>query len=602
METQQLREGIDALFPDGEHLPPAAQLRRAIALWLAGNPYPEIGQYAALLTQGLGNYLRREQRLRELWLDQQSSHGFTTPRDLLKHPDSRGVFILQEHSKVLRSSSVHLNVPLLCNPPPVQRVPELPPCHPTFSTIEALRTAIQEAFNSRTKADGSFENPGGVLSHFIGDWLSTCPCEDTLPDRPFAALLSDVEAWLRSGGCPGSELWTSQGHSFPPLRDFLTAPERSGCFRVVVREGHIGNDLVQLDVEAVRARAEAVAAAAQAPVPAAPTPAGANGSSSGNATIVGAAGASTSTNGAGGSASSSRDAVPSGPAAASAAASSWGSSSARPSPARQLVESAFPVLAAADGDSWHVAADRLRRAIALDLAEGLAPQLGPHCAPQLWLRDFIKKRDVQPLWQAVSGRCKDVCELLVAPESRGVFRLQGLPLYPSGVVFLDMEALARRAAAPPQPQPGPASQQPAAPQQPPAPQPAPHGQTHQHTPSQQRQLQQLELLAAVGNSSAAMVTAPSSSAAPAGKHRPAEIGLAAAAAWPGDSPQCVLRRYAAAELAAAGPCAEAGGWEYAMAVVSFCVAMIICIHWPLLVKLWSKRSSCQRTACPLCSL
>ncbi|KAG2436032.1 hypothetical protein HYH02_011744 [Chlamydomonas schloesseri] len=43
-----------------------------------------------------------------------------------------------------------------------------------------------------------------------------------------------------------------------------------------------------------------------------------------------------------------------------------------------------------------------------------------------------------------------------------------------------------------------------------------------------------------------------------------EVVRGAAAAWPGESPQCVLRRQAAAELAAAGPCAAAGGEEHAI--------------------------------------
>ncbi|KAG2426222.1 hypothetical protein HXX76_013202 [Chlamydomonas incerta] len=356
-----------------------------------------------------------------------------------------------------------------------------------------------------------------MLARYIGDWLSSCP----YADRPYSALLSDVEAWLRSGNNPGAQLWTNPAYRFPPLHELLTAPERGGCFRVVVREGHLGNDLVQLDLPALAARAAAGepggAAADRGNIPA-PAPAAA--------------------------------AAPA-PAAAHAAAASWVSSSARPSPARQLVESAFPGRAA-EGDGCF---DSLRRAIALGLADGPVPQLGPHHAPFSWLRDFIQQRELRAMWQAVSRRYVDECSFLVAPESHGVFRVQGMPLYAAGLVSLDMAALSRLAAAVPPPQPVPAAVQPPDWQQ----------------PQQPGALQQPAADAAAGSretagsrAAVAANAAPTSSAAAARTYTPGDIMLAVAAAWPGDAPQSVLRRQAGEELAAAGPCKELGGLEHSL--------------------------------------
>ncbi|PNW79671.1 hypothetical protein CHLRE_08g362300v5 [Chlamydomonas reinhardtii] len=338
---------IDALFPDGEHQPPAVQLRRSIALWLAGSPRPEVGECAALLTT-LGSYLRQSQA--HLWLD--PDQRWPKLKAFLEEPDSQGAFRVQEVQDV----AVRLNLRLL------------------------------------------------------------------LPPQPAAS-----------------------------------------------------------------------------PSPASPshTAAGESGSGGGNrSTATGAKG----------------------PAASAAAA-------AASKVARDLARMVFPAAGKTAGRDWRLITDpghRLRRAVAMWLADNPAPGMGAHRAPLTWVGDFVRRPEHAEMWLEVASKYRNLQDFLQDAESQGAFRIESTAASPSGLVLLDLEAM-------------------------------------QGVHGQPAALRAAAARAAPGTASGAASTAESGrgpvAKAPSLMPAPSmeAIAAAAAAAWPGDSPQCVLRRHAAAELAAARP-------------------------------------------------
>ena len=357
---------IDALFPDGEHQPPAVQLRRSIALWLAGSPRPEVGECAALLTT-LGSYLRQSQA--HLWLD--PDQRWPKLKAFLEEPDSQGAFRVQEVQDV----AVRLNLRLL------------------------------------------------------------------LPPQPAAS-----------------------------------------------------------------------------PSPASPshTAAGESGSGGGNrSTATGAKG----------------------PAASAAAA-------AASKVARDLARMVFPAAGKTAGRDWRLITDpghRLRRAVAMWLADNPAPGMGAHRAPLTWVGDFVRRPEHAEMWLEVASKYRNLQDFLQDAESQGAFRIESTAASPSGLVLLDLEAM-------------------------------------QGVHGQPAALRAAAARAAPGTASGAASTAESGrgpvAKAPSLMPAPSmeAIAAAAAAAWPGDSPQCVLRRHAAAELAAARPFPGVHNSQNSMLLVSGDVA------------------------------
>ena len=423
-----LEARIDALFPDGEHQPPAVQLRRAIALWLAGSPRPEVGDCAALLTT-LGSYLRQSQA--HLWLD--PDQRWPKLKTFLEEPDSQGAFRVQD-------VAVRLNLRLLLPPAATSGSLPVPPAgaDPALLTPAKVRQALHKAFRTLKTADGRPKDPGTMLSRHLGLWLSGSPFPDKLPDTPYAALLSDVGSYLaEGGGNPASRMWCDAAYKWPKLRVFLTAPERGRCFRVVAREGHTGDDLVQLDVEAVLARAAAEEASA-----------GAVSSNSSRASAVGGAGASTSSSGRQAAVTSIAAIGGYTSAAASAAVSTVHSLSR--TALRSLASHVFmdPGGGAVHGDNGGgghtgAAGRRLRRAVALHLADSPAPEVGPYHTPMARLGDFMRREPQASLWLNPSINFPKLKDFLLAPESHGVFWVEVTPEYSGGVASLDVAVMQR---------------------------------------------------------------------------------------------------------------------------------------------------------------
>ncbi|KAG2426224.1 hypothetical protein HXX76_013203 [Chlamydomonas incerta] len=349
---------IDALFPDGEHQPPAVQLRRAIALWLASSPRPEVGECAALLTT-LGSYLRQSQA--HLWLD--PDQRWPKLKAFLEDPDSQGAFWVQEVQDV----AVRLNLKLLMPPPP-----PTPPAPPSPTSPASL------------------------------------------------SLTGDNGA--------------GNGHS----------------------------------------------------------------STSANAKGFGAS-------------------------AMAYAASKR---------ARDLAQMVFPAALKTAGSGWRLISDpshRLRRAVAMWLADTPAPGMGPHQAPLTWAGEFVRRPEHAELWLEVASKFRSLDAFLLDGDSRGAFRVETTPASPSGLVLLDLEAM--------------------------------QGLVHQPTAMHAAKTVAGAAVGAAGPEGARGPVANAlASLAPSAE----AIVVAAAAAWPGESPQCVLRRQAAVELAAARPFPGVGNLENAM--------------------------------------